>query len=1131
VREEDRLADILFDWRERRGRGEVVDPETVIREHPALADRLRSWFLALAAVDEVLSEVPLPGEGAPERVGRYRLVRELGVGGMGTVYLAVAEDGTEVALKLLHSHLLANPGTLHRFHREAKAGRLIDHENVLRTLDVGVAGEHHFLVLEYVEGRTLRALQKDLGTVPEALLREIASQVAAGLGAIHDAGLVHRDLKPENVFITSDRRVRIMDLGIARLIDATLSLTREGQFAGSILYAAPEQLAGAEVGPPADLYSLGVTLHELATGENPFRRASVPAIVHAQLNFKPPRVDEGNGEISAYLAELIAALIEKDPDRRIASAAELGGILAQSERSSWWISRERDLKAAESRRPRIPVRREADLVGRDIELAVLEKAFAEAKEGRGGTVLVEGEAGIGKTRLIDEFLRTLPGEQVQVLYGSYSPFGGRGALSDGVIGRFGETALADSLTDLLPPCASLVPAFTANLLSENLPPEVEPLTGDALHSVFCRLAQALSQRRPTIWVVEDLHFAPADSLRILRSLARSVTGRRALVVLTARRGLPEEELSLLMKLEGFRRMELSRLSPREVVELVRDSLKSAELADRLGTKIAYQSDGVPFFIFEMIRGLEEGEFITEQPDGTFTETKVVEKIETPEAIRELVSARLLGLSRLERSVLDVGAVEGFEFDPDVVARVRGMRRFEVLECLAHLERRSGVVRGAEGVCRFDHHQIQEVLYQALPPDLRSEVHALIAEVLAKRAGTDAPVTGDLAYRLAWHNVKGSRRRAAAPHLLPALLHLKSELRNGEALDLAAMFKNDPDLLDAEERTRVELLRAGIFARTGRYEDEREALEEAHRLSREQGAGDLVARSRSRLAAFLLRHGNLRESRNRAEEAVAAARSAGDRREEVAALTIRTLACLESGLLDQALSSGEEALALARKIEDPGGEAAAAVALGVTGLERGEEAGARRHLLAGRDSALRLGLRQVAADASLALVLIGRERKSAEEALTECEEILAFCRGIGERSREARALALRGEARARIGDVERAEDDLQRALAIDRETGGRTAEGEHALLLGETNLLTGETAAAAALAQQALRLARETEARPVQAGALGLLGRVALAEGRREDARGRFMQALGLSSAPPRIAALREALAGLETDDG
>ena len=152
--------------------------------------------------------------------GPYNVVEELGSGGMGTVYLA-EKDTERVALKVVHEHLLAEPGVFERFQREADVGKAIRHENVVRTLAVSMAetatGPAHFLVMEYVEGQTLRELLVELGTVPESLCRHIGREVAAALAGIHASGIIHRDLKPENVLITRDHVVKVMDLGLARV--------------------------------------------------------------------------------------------------------------------------------------------------------------------------------------------------------------------------------------------------------------------------------------------------------------------------------------------------------------------------------------------------------------------------------------------------------------------------------------------------------------------------------------------------------------------------------------------------------------------------------------------------------------------------------------------------------------------------------------------------------------------------------------------------------------------------------------------------------------------------------------------------------------------------------------------------
>jgi serine/threonine protein kinase len=442
--------------------------------------------------------IPLSDLVQGKELGPYRILSELGSGGMGTVHsaevaavVAGLEVGQRVAVKVIHPHLLSTPGFFKRFLREAELGRKVVHENVVRTFDVDATQLEgkavHFMVMEYVEGKSLRKLLLDLGTVPETLLREIALQTVAGLAAIHAQGIVHRDLKPENVLITDDHEIRIMDLGVAKLQEASIAITREGHFAGSVLYAAPEQFGPDEVGPSVDLYALGVMLFELATGDNPFRRDDVAAVIDAQLKLRPPRITDLNTDMTAFFAELVAALLAKKPADRFDSARLLHDVLAEAERSPWWVELAPRLEKRVAHLPRIRVRRETELHGRDGALDTLSEAWERAKKGEGNTVFIEGEAGIGKTRLLDAFLRGLDDKDIHVLYGSYPPSGGLGGFSSAIIGKFGEAGLAEALAPYLTITPSLVPAFAALIKHEGLPMGAEPVQGDGLNAVCVHL--------------------------------------------------------------------------------------------------------------------------------------------------------------------------------------------------------------------------------------------------------------------------------------------------------------------------------------------------------------------------------------------------------------------------------------------------------------------------------------------------------------------------------------------------------------------------------------------------------------------------------------------------------------------
>ncbi len=994
-------------------------------------------------------------------LGKCRIGAELGSGGMGTVYLATTEgelgglpSGSRVAVKIVHPHLVERPGFLDRFLQEGKVGRRIHHANVVRTIDLAAEDADqetvNFIVMEFVEGRTLRGLLDDLGSVPEALLREIAVQVAAGLAAIHETGIIHRDLKPDNFLITDDDQVRIMDLGVARLVAESVRLTREGHFAGSLYYAAPEQFKVGGVGPPADLYSVGVLLYELATGQNPFRRDDAAGIVNAHLESVPPRLSD-RAEVSPFFSEIVATLLRKDPARRFSSAGRLHTVLEDGENSSWWAGREQVLLTAVGHLPRIPVRRETGLHGRAEEIDLLSQAWAEAAESRGSMLLIEGEAGIGKTRLVDAFLKAREGEDAHVLYGSYPPSGGRGGLSDALLNKFGNSNLEEALSPYLTVTPSLVPAFAAMTRHEAPPPGAQPLSAEAVHTVICHLMRMLAEEKPLCWVVDDLHFAKPDSRRMVLSLARALEECRILLLVTTRPGLPENELAHFSRLPWFRRIPLGRLSPREVIEVLLDAFKSEALAEKLGGKIAYKSDGVPFFVFEMIRGLKEGQFLQTLPNGTYVETKAVQEIQVPSAVRDLIEGRLRDLTKAERALLDVGAVQGFEFDADLMARVLERRKVAILQDLAEMERHSGVVRSDGSGCRFDHHQIQEVVYEDVPEGLKREYHAMLADALIEREELEAigpsEVRGEAVTFAAFHHLRGSRRAAAVPYLLAALEYLGHAYRNEAAIEMADLALADPPILTGDLRADVLLLKIKCLDMFGHRGEERAILDEVFTLADASQDQSRRARYRRVLGWHLSRAGKMQEAEERVREAVTIARVAGDAREEAAATN--TLGNLLRGLgrYEEAKECQLQAHGISEQLEDPQGTLTALVGLGSIYWSLGRFEDARREYLLALDLARENGYRRDEAIALGNLGLVFADLGRHEEALEHSESSLIMLREVGDRRNEGNFTGNLGLVKAQLGRVGEALLHHERSLAISKEIGDRRGVGISAVNLG------------------------------------------------------------------------------------
>ncbi len=261
--------------------------------------------------------------------GRYRLQERLATGGMGTVYSGVDERlGRRVAVKLLKEDLAGDPRFVERFRREARAVAALSHPNIASVFDYGEEGSH-FIVMELVDGRDLaRVLSEDGRLDPERTIA-IGTQVLDALQHAHDAGVVHRDVKPGNVIIGHSNRVKVTDFGIARALgDSTLTAT--GSVLGSAHYVAPEQAEGKSTSPQTDIYSTGIVLYEMLTGELPFTGESPLQVALRQVSDPMAAPSAINKDVPAGLDAVVATATAKDPGDRFASAAAMSSALHSS---------------------------------------------------------------------------------------------------------------------------------------------------------------------------------------------------------------------------------------------------------------------------------------------------------------------------------------------------------------------------------------------------------------------------------------------------------------------------------------------------------------------------------------------------------------------------------------------------------------------------------------------------------------------------------------------------------------------------------------------------------------------------------------------------------------------------------
>lgn len=273
--------------------------------------------------------------------GRYTVEKLLGSGGMGSVYVASDRvlSGQHLAIKILHSELVRDESLIKRFLREVELMHKVNHQNVVRTFDVGIDGSLVYFTMEFVVGTPLDGLLDDAATSEPLSIRRIAHigmQIADGLSAIHQADILHRDLKPQNILILQDDTAKITDFGVARPTDS--KLTQHQEILGSIHYMAPEVWMGQKLTPAVDLYALGIILYEMTTGVLPFdgNEAARMMWMHTKQPPKPPRAHRA--DTPNWLNQLILNLLQKSPEQRPKSARDVRAFLqANLDNSSHFI--------------------------------------------------------------------------------------------------------------------------------------------------------------------------------------------------------------------------------------------------------------------------------------------------------------------------------------------------------------------------------------------------------------------------------------------------------------------------------------------------------------------------------------------------------------------------------------------------------------------------------------------------------------------------------------------------------------------------------------------------------------------------------------------------------------------------
>lgn len=293
-----------------------------LEQRSLLAILLEKKYLTREQIAEITNTSKQESSGTPQIPG-YRLVKKIGQGGMGSVYLArQISMERDVAIKILSQKMVEDKYFVARFYREARASAALNHPNIVSGIDVGETNGFYYFVMEHIQGQNIADLLEN-GPVSESLALKIVRQVAMALDHAHQINMVHRDIKPDNLILTKNEVVKLLDFGLAKKTDGNAQLTRIGTTMGTPSYVSPEQASGEKTDIRSDIYSLGATFFHLATGQTPFSGKNALVIMTKHINNPVPDPCKINPKINGNVGKLILKMMEKDRSQRFQTPKEL----------------------------------------------------------------------------------------------------------------------------------------------------------------------------------------------------------------------------------------------------------------------------------------------------------------------------------------------------------------------------------------------------------------------------------------------------------------------------------------------------------------------------------------------------------------------------------------------------------------------------------------------------------------------------------------------------------------------------------------------------------------------------------------------------------------------------------------
>lgn len=700
---------------------------------------------------------PSEGEDMEGLSRRYEFISRL-CGSLDNEVFLVEEKatGTRYLLKALRRDA-TGPGVRIdrklRFRREMELVSALDHQHIAAPVTTYSSETAYAIVYPSQPGRTLSEILEKGPSLPPRETLTVVAQLLSALEHVHGRGIIHCDIAPHNIFIADQGGVLLLDFGLALWEEQAAALP-EGRVLGTLPYLSPEQMGvtDSKIDSRSDLFCVGVILYRLLVGELPFplKENSVAELIHLTLRTEV----HATKTLSIFTNGLLLKALKVSPDERYQTAAGMRHdvLLAMKEDEGQDLEYTRPGMRDEV----IAVNRMRLFVGRENEVAMLEKALARAIDGTGSAFLLHGESGVGKTEIVREFAMRRPAgghAGASVKCSRFTPSQPYSVVRNIVLELVRELSTSaernadlyrDIVTTRLAEHAGVVcriiPEMRSFFTEVGEPHEVDRAReADRVIHVLSLLVETLSQIRPLAVFIDDFQWVDHSSFEVIRRVLSRIPETRCLLILSYRsrksRNLHVHGCDL-RELEHLKLVGVRRFRKREVVDLVSSRFSLGSDNELLAETLLERTDGTPMAIAEACRFLVTSSVVRQGKDGWFFSPECLDQLPDSFDPLDLILKRVKVLNDKERLFLEVASLIQGGFEPAAVQTVAGFEEHETSVMCGRLQDLGFLVRSLGGRYAFCHDRLQEAVWGGVPADRKSEQYEALGDYYSRRSVDD-----------------------------------------------------------------------------------------------------------------------------------------------------------------------------------------------------------------------------------------------------------------------------------------------------------------------------------------------------------------------------------------------------------